>query len=103
VNSGTVAPVLTLSKLQRGRHVGGRRDFFEGSTMRLRIAIAATLLIGSLAHAEQKVGDVYAVPQLGYGWPDDDRNARDDFVYGLSVGNHFIDAVSLELGISRGR
>lgn len=72
--------------------------------MRLHAAIAVTLaLAGSLAHAEQEVGDVYAVPQLGYGWPDHDRGARDDLVFGLSVGKHFSEAVSLELGISRGR
>lgn len=72
--------------------------------MRLHATIAATLaLAGSLAHAEQEIGDVYAVPQLGYGWPDNDRGAHDDLVFGLSVGKHFSEAVSLELGISRGR
>lgn len=72
--------------------------------MRLQAAVAVTLaLAGSLAHAEQEIGEVYAVPQLGYGWPDNDRGADDDLVFGLAVGKHFSEAVSLELGISRGR
>lgn len=72
--------------------------------MRLQVTIAATLaLAGQFAHAQQKVGDIYAVPQLGYGWPDDDRNADDDMMFGLAVGKHFSEAVSLELGVSRGQ
>jgi OOP family OmpA-OmpF porin len=72
--------------------------------MRLHAAVAVTLaLAGSLADAEQRVGDTYVVPQLGYGWPDNDRNADDDVVAGIALGKHFSEAVSLELGLSQGR
>lgn len=72
--------------------------------MRLSSAIALTLaLTGASAHAEQNVGDTYVVPQIGYGWPDNDRNADDDWVAGIAVGKHFSEAVSLELGLSQGK
>ena len=72
--------------------------------MRLHAAIAMTLaLAGATAQAEQTVGDTYVVPQMGYGWPDNDRNADDDWVFGVAVGKHFSEAVSLELGISQGK
>lgn len=72
--------------------------------MRLSTAIAMTLaLAAAAAHAEQNVGDVYVVPQIGYGWPDNDRGADDDWVAGIAIGKHFSEAVSLELGLSQGK
>jgi len=72
--------------------------------MRLSTAIALTLaLAGASAHAEQTVGDIYVVPQIGYGWPDNDRNADNDWVAGIAIGKHFSEAVSLELGLSQGK
>ncbi len=67
------------------------------------IVAAALLLASSAVSAEQTVGDVYVVPQLGYTWLDNDRSADDNFTYGIAIGKHFSDAISLELGISRGR
>lgn len=72
--------------------------------MRIRTAIAMTLALAAAgAHAEQTVGDTYLVPQIGYAWLDNDRNAEDDWGVGLAIGRHFSEAVSLELGVSRGK
>lgn len=72
--------------------------------MRIRTAIAMTLALAAAgAHAEQTVGDTYLVPQIGYTWLDGDRNADDDWGVGLAIGKHFNEAVSVELGVSRGK
>jgi OmpA-OmpF porin, OOP family len=65
--------------------------------------IAALALTSFAAEAEQVVGDTYVVPQLGYAWLDNDRAADDDITYGIAIGRHFSEAVSLELAITRGR
>lgn len=68
----------------------------------LGFAIAMFVLASSSAIAEQKVGDTYAVPQLGYTWLDNDRDADDGITYGFAIGKHFSDAISLELALDRG-
>jgi OOP family OmpA-OmpF porin len=73
--------------------------------MSWKIRAAAALALGSVAataSAEQRAGDWYLVPQAGYTWLDNDRNAKDDMFLGLAVGKHLNDAWSLELGITTG-
>jgi OmpA-OmpF porin, OOP family len=71
--------------------------------MRIAQSMAVVLAFASFsAAAEQVVGDTYVVPQLGYMWLDNDRNADDDIAYGIALGKHFSEAVSLELAIDRG-
>lgn len=68
----------------------------------IQILLGALALSTVTASAEQVVGDTYVVPQLGYTWLDSDRDADDDITYGIAVGRHFSEAVSLELGLDRG-
>jgi len=69
----------------------------------IRAATAFALTIASVAAtAEQRVGDTYVSPTLGYTWLDDDRQADDDLFYGIAIGHHFNEAVSLELNVNRG-
>jgi OOP family OmpA-OmpF porin len=76
-------------------------------TNSLRTAIAVA--IGSVgvsvmqtAAAAPEVGQTYFVPQVGYAWLDNDRNAENDVFGGLAIGRHFSEAISLELGITAG-
>jgi OOP family OmpA-OmpF porin len=72
--------------------------------MRIVNSMVVVLSLAALpAAAEQVVGDAYVVPQLGYAWLDSDRNADDDITYGIAIGKHFSEAVSLELALSKGR
>jgi outer membrane protein OmpA-like peptidoglycan-associated protein len=71
--------------------------------MRVAHSMAIALAFASFsAAAEQVVGDTYVVPQFGYTQLDDDRDAKDDITYGIGIGKHFSEAVSLELAIDRG-
>jgi len=67
---------------------------------------AATLLALSVAAgaatAEQRVGDTYVSPMIGYTWLDNVRGADDDRFYGLTLGHHFNEWVSAELNVNRG-
>jgi len=58
--------------------------------------------VSTPAFAGQDVGDFYVVPQWGHTWLDDDRDAGDDRYLGLSIGHHFNEAISLELGVTDG-
>lgn len=70
---------------------------------RLRVALAlAMTTTAPWAAAEQTVGDFYVVPFGGYTWLDNDRAAGDSGLIGLSVGKHFNEAVSVEVGFTRG-
>lgn len=73
--------------------------------MNLRIRAVTALVLATasgVASAEQPVGDLYVVPSVGYVWLDNDRNARDDVVAGLTMGSHFNEWISGEFTLNRG-
>lgn len=70
---------------------------------KIRVAVALALAgSAGVAAAEQRVGDIYVVPQAGYLWLDNDRGAKDDEFLGLALGKHFSEALSLELAVTKG-
>ena len=71
-------------------------------TAAIGIAVASALATHAVAAGEQRVGHTYFVPQVGYTWLDNDRNADNDVIGAFAIGRHFSEAISLELGIGAG-
>jgi OmpA-OmpF porin, OOP family len=68
----------------------------------IAVAVASALTAHTASAGEQRVGHTYFVPQVGYTWLDNDRNADNDVVGAFAIGRHFSEAVSLELAVSGG-
>jgi OOP family OmpA-OmpF porin len=70
---------------------------------KVRAATALVLAAASAAAgAEQRVGDIYVTPAMGHTWLDNDRNARDDVFFGVTIGKHFNELISGEFTATRG-
>lgn len=69
----------------------------------LDAAVALVLATTATSSWSQSADDnaVYVVPQAGYVWLDNDRDADDDRFIGLAVGKRFTETLSLELAATR--
>ena len=66
-----------------------------------RVAIMCALAAPMAAHAADNVGHWYWVPQIGGISVDNDRGLQDkDWLYGLGIGKHVSNALSLELSLN---
>lgn len=64
--------------------------------------LAALTLIAGSVQASDEVGHWYVNPQFGGAWTDNSRGFDDDFYYGIGIGRHMSELLSLELNVTDG-